>query len=204
MAGRARRKKGRAAIWAAAVILLAAVCAAGLYAMRGRFSFRFSYPLKYTEYIKKSAEEYGLSPCFVAAVINTESGFDPEAVSVDGAVGLMQLLPSTAEWIAGMRGIKYDEDMLRSPEYNIDFGCWLLRYLLDRYDGSVRYAAVAYNAGHGRLESWLANSDYLDENGELAVIPFDETRNYVRRVERAAEEYKERYGEQLEKAGEGQ
>ena len=194
-----KRKKSKApAVILAALLVIAA--GAVLYFAGGRLRSRVFYPLKYREEIVSSAEKYGLSPCLVAAVINTESGFRPEAVSVDGAKGLMQLLPSTAEWIAAMRGMDFEEQQLFEPDKNIDYGCWLLKYLIDRYDGSVRYALIAYNAGHGRLEGWLANEEYVDENGELAVIPYGETDSYVKKAERAMEEYRERYGEQLEKA----
>ncbi len=181
-------------------LIILALAAAAVYFALGRLGRGFIYPLKYREEIINSAEEYGLSPCLVAAVINTESSFRSDAVSVDGAVGLMQLLPSTAEWIASMRGMTYSEEQLSDPAQNIDYGCWLLRYLLNRYDGSTRYALIAYNAGHGRLESWLNNEDYIDDNGELAVIPYGETNAYVKKVERALEEYRKRYGEQLENA----
>ena len=195
--------KGGGAIAATIVILLLLTAALGYALWRRLIPTRLFLPLDYKEELLDSAHEYGLEPCLVAAVINTESSFKKDAVSVDGAEGLMQLLPSTAEWIAAMRGVGYDKQKLFEPGYNIDMGCWLLRYLTDRY-GSTRYALIAYNAGHGRLESWLANEEYLDENGELAVIPYGETDAYVKKVERAIEQYKELYGEELENAKDDQ
>ena len=152
-------------------------------------------PLEYVDEIKSAADSYGLDRRLVAAVVNTESGFDPEAVSVDGAEGLMQLLPSTAQWIADMRGVKLADGALFDPETNIEYGCWLLRYLLDRYDDEVRYALIAYNAGVGRLDGWLETE--TDENGELSVIPYAETRNYVKKVMSLIEAYGEYYEAEL-------
>lgn len=199
-AKKAKGLKGpRAAIAVIAAVLVLAAAAALMVWYKG-LPLRYRYPLKYKEEILAACSEYGLEPCFVAAVINTESGYDADAVSRAGAVGLMQLMPSTAEWIASMRGVDYEEQRLSDPAYNIDMGCWLLSYLLERYNGNERYALIAYNAGSGTLEGWLKNEEYLNESSELSVIPYNETRNYVERIEKAIEKYERLYGEQLEKA----
>lgn len=151
-------------------------------------------PLRYTEELKAAADRYGLDRALVAAVVNTESGFDERAVSRDGAQGLMQLMPVTAEWIAARRGIGYEEGCLFDPETNLDYGCWLLSYLLERYDGNERYALIAYNAGHARLEEWIET--LADENGDFE-IPYPETRNYVKKVEGLIERYEKVYEEEL-------
>ncbi|MCR5610519.1 MAG: lytic transglycosylase domain-containing protein [Clostridiales bacterium] len=155
-----------------------------------------SLPLSYKEEIRNAAHRYGLEPAFVAAVVKTESGFDPRAVSGDGAVGLMQVLPSTGEWIAWRRGLEFDSERLYDPEYNLDYGCWLLSFLLERYDGNEKYALIAYNAGYGRLDEWLKTR--VDENGELTDIPYAETRNYVDRIGKLKERYGEVYGTELD------
>lgn len=156
------------------------------------------YPVSYVDEICTAADRYGLDRSLVAAVVRTESSFRADAVSAVGAVGLMQLMPSTAEWIAFRRGEEFREESLRDPETNLDMGCWLLDYLLDRYDGNVRYALIAYNAGAGRLDEWLKTG--LDENGELKEIPYPETRAYVARVTEYAEKYGEIYAEEFGKA----
>lgn len=158
-----------------------------------------SYPIKYVEEINAAADRYGLDRYLVAAVVRTESSFRPEAVSQDGACGLMQVLPVTAEWIDFKRGSELPENGLYAVGTNLDYGCWFLRFLLDRYDGSVRNALVAYNAGYNRLESWLETG--ADENGELAEIPYAETRNYVSKVLDAYETYKDLYDLYDEKLG---
>lgn len=150
----------------------------------------------YKEEIKNAAHRYGLEPAFVAAVVKTESGFDKDAVSVDGAIGLMQVLPTTGEWIAWRRGLEFDKDKLYDPEVNLDYGCWLLNFLLERYGGNEKYALIAYNAGYGRLDEWLKT--YIDENGVLTEIPYAETRNYVDRITRLKERYGEVYGAELD------
>lgn len=190
-----RAKRKRTLILA--LIVAAALLMIGAFLYFSRQTLKTAHPIKYKEEIMTVSEEYGLDPCLVAAVINTESGFDPDAVSRVGAIGLMQLMPETAEWAAAMRGMTYNEALLTEPQYNIELGCWLLNYLLKRYNNE-RYALIAYNAGSGTLESWLKDESYLNENGELAVIPYGETANYVDRIEKAREQYRKVYGEELD------
>lgn len=159
-----------------------------------------AYPLEYIEELIAASSEYGLDPRLVASVINTESRFLKDAVSVDGAVGLMQLLPTTAEWIAWKRSIDYDENSLYDPKTNMDYGCWLLRFLLDRYDGNTEYALIAYNAGHGRLDEWLDNPS-LCKDGQLTDIPYPETDNYVKKIKAAIGRYGDIYGDILTQKG---
>ncbi|MBO4384875.1 MAG: lytic transglycosylase domain-containing protein [Clostridia bacterium] len=156
-----------------------------------------SLPLSYRDEIVDAAHRYGLDPDLVAAVVKTESGFDPKAVSGDGAIGLMQVLPMTGEWIAWRRGLQFDKDRLYDPVYNLDFGCWLLSFLLERYGWNEKYALIAYNAGFARLDEWLKTDSMFDESGELN-IPYAETRNYVEKITRLKERYGEVYGTELD------
>lgn len=151
---------------------------------------RVFYPLRYEEAVRQAAAEHGLEPALVAGVAHTESRFDPEAVSSQGAYGVMQILPGTAEFIAGRSGIQGD---YRDPEVNVRMGAWYLRYLLGRYDGDERLALAAYNGGEGRVDSWLASGDF-DVRRD---IPFEETRNYVENVLEAEQVYAELYGRDL-------
>ena len=162
--------------------------------LKGLYS-RGMYPLAYQDELKAAADRYGLDRYFIAAVVCAESRFRADAVSGAGAQGLMQVMPATAEWIAGMRGTEYEEGSLFDPETNLDYGCWLMRYLLDRYNGSERNALIAYNAGAGRLDGWL--KDGADENGELIEIPYSETRAYVRKITQLEERYRTEYEEAL-------
>lgn len=183
-------KKGRAAILLLAVMLLFTGCMGN--SLRKRY-----YPVSYVDEICAAADRYGLDRALVAAVVKTESSFRADAVSAVGAVGLMQLMPSTAEWIAFRRGEDFVESSLYDPESNLDMGCWLLTYLIDRYDGNVKFALIAYNAGVGRMDEW--QNTLLDENGDISEIPYPETRAYVSRVMDYTEKYGEIYAEEFGK-----
>lgn len=190
------KKRSLAPIIICALLIVLAV----LGFMAGRhlkgFYSKGMYPLAYREELKAAADRYGLDRYFIAAVVCAESRFRADAVSGAGAQGLMQVMPATAEWIAGMRGAEYEEGSLFDPETNLDYGCWLMRYLLDRYGGSKRNALIAYNAGAGRLDGWLEGG--ADENGELIEIPYAETRAYVQRITELEERYRTQYEDELE------
>lgn len=139
------------------------------------------FPIKHKALIVKYSEQFDLSPELVSSIIKTESGFDSDAVSEMGAVGLMQILPSTATEIAGKLGINtYD---LYNPEDNIKFGCYYLKYLLNYYKGDIVYSLCAYNAG-------LNNVSYWDFGGDVDKVPISQTKNYVKKVLRNQKIYK--------------
>ncbi len=151
------------------------------------------YPLAQEQLIKEYAEKHGLSESLVYGVIATESKFDADAVSKRGAVGLMQIMPDTGEWIAGKLGIEgFESAQLKDAEINIRIGTWYLEYLSDRYDGSEFFTIAAYNAGHGRVDEWIADGT-LNAGSSYEDIPYEETANYVKKVERALEIYKTVY-----------
>ena len=105
-------------------------------------------------------------------------------------MGLMQIMPETGEWIAGKIGIEdFNAEMLEDPEVNIEMGVWYLDYLAERFDGETDTVIAAYNAGHGNVEKWLNDGQYSADGRTLAEIPFEETRNYVKKVNRAYEIY---------------
>ena len=132
------------------------------------------YPVKYEDIIKRESVENSLDPTLVAAVIATESGYDANAVSNKGAVGLMQIMPDTANYVCALYGMRYGENNLKKPEYNIRIGCKYLKYLSGKFaDENI---LIAYNAGEGNAKKWI-------ENGKS--VPFKETRDYVKRVARA-------------------
>jgi soluble lytic murein transglycosylase len=188
--GGTRRKKCGAPLVIVIVTIVTLVAAVSVYsALRGRQAV---YPLEYEDLIIQYSGEFGLDPYLVAAVVHTESGFDAQAVSHAGAVGLMQVMPQTGEWIAGKLGMEnYKEEMLLDPETNIRFGCWYLHFLQERFT-SGRLVLAAYNAGHNRVSGWLEDSR-LSDGDELTDIPYEETERYVQKVTRAYEKYKEYY-----------
>ncbi len=152
-----------------------------------------SYPREYAEYVETYAETYGVPETLIYAVIRTESDFDSGAVSPVGAVGLMQLMPSTFEWLTDDMLFEHLENgMLYDPETNIKYGTYCLSYLYDRY-GDWELAIAAYNGGLGNVDKWLADDRYADGEGGLKRIPFKETRQFVARVTDAWEMYDRLY-----------
>lgn len=133
------------------------------------------FPFKYAGAVKQYSQAYGVDSRLVYAVIWTESKFDANAQSGAGALGLMQLMPSTAEWCAAQTGEEYSRQKLFNPEYNIKLGTYYLSYLIHKYGEAD--AITAYNAGEGNLLEWA---------GE---IRFKETADYIKRVNFAKKIY---------------
>jgi soluble lytic murein transglycosylase len=152
------------------------------------------FPLHYQDEIAVVAGEYGQDPYLVAAMVRTESGFDAQAQSQAGAVGLMQLMPDTAEWVAGKLG-KWQAGSgpdLTNPVDNLELGTWYLAYLGDKYgDGSLA-ALAAYNAGLGHVDEWIEAAGGL-ASFTATDIQYPETRQYVERVEHYRELYRRVY-----------
>lgn len=194
------KRKPRRANWRVGAAV-AALCALALCAVAGvwlaeRFTNRpaaESYPVRYEQSIRQIALEFDLPPAYVAAVILAESSYDPEAVSYADARGLMQLLPSTAEWIAGKLGERYDEASLFDPETNIRYGCWYLAFLMNRYDGDMMCSSAAYHAGQGTVDKWLGDERYSGDGETLQAIASAATNTYVSRVLKNYEKYCEIY-----------
>lgn len=137
------------------------------------------FPRKYTAEINKYSQEYNLEPSMVASVINIESGYDRTAISNAGAVGLMQLLPSTANECARKMGLTMEEDSLYDVDINMRIGCYYLRYLLDIFDGNIINTLCAYNWGLGNVNDWMTAGN--EKDGTITNIPVKETRDYVRK-----------------------
>lgn len=153
------------------------------------------YPRHYTDYVTRYAEAYDVPENLIYAVIRTESDFDRDAVSSVGAVGLMQLMPETFEWLRDYQLRETLELGMRAdPETNVRYGVYYLRFLYDRY-GTWLEACAAYNAGPGRVDAWLDDASLVDVFGHLEArsIPFDETRAYVMAIERSYAAYDRLY-----------
>lgn len=149
----------------------------------GIFAVRFFFPLDYIDIINKYAAVYEIEPSLVCAVINAESKFDINAVSEKGASGLMQVMRPTADWAAESADIEnYSYDNIFDAELNINIGCWYLRWLMDRFDNNMTLVIAAYNAGGGNVNKWLYDTRYSHDGKELHTIPFNETDQYVKRV----------------------
>jgi soluble lytic murein transglycosylase len=155
-------------------------------------------PLRHDDIIRQQARDKGLDPALIAAVIYQESRFRPRE-SAAGAQGLMQILPSTAKYIATKSGgTQFTTGDLAAPQINIAYGSWYLRYLLRTYGGDELTALAAYNAGEGRVNQWLHGSG---KNGgritDTREIPFAETRKYVENVLAARKQYRQQYAKEL-------
>ncbi|MGH2967635.1 MAG: lytic transglycosylase domain-containing protein [Solirubrobacteraceae bacterium] len=158
----------------------------------------FSLPLRHEDIIRQQAADKGLDPSLIAGVIYVESRFRDQT-SHAGAKGLMQLLPSTADYIARKSGgTRFEQGDLATPQINISYGSWYLRYLLQHYHGNELLALAAYNAGEGKVDEWYRDASARGEDFEVAThIPFPETRDYVGRVLELRARYRREYRREL-------
>jgi soluble lytic murein transglycosylase len=164
------------------LLLVAGIAGLGVFLSEPDWYLRARYPLRYEHIVRGHAENYRLDPALVAAVIYQESKFDPDARSDSGAIGLMQLLPETAEGIATRTGgSRFEVNDLYAPELNVRYGSWYLRNLLDKY-GNEEDALAAYNGGQGNVD-----------RGVL----YPETRHYVDRVRELRAIYSDAYSSEL-------
>ena len=157
------------------------------------------FPLEHKGKVRKRAARTGLNPAWVYGVIRQESAFNPTAVSHAGAVGLMQLMPSTARMMAReMRQKTPSKRQLTDPDTNIKLGTNYLRTVLDKLDGNPVLATAAYNAGPHRVERWLPEQT-LAADIWVELIPYKETRTYVKRVLTYAAIYDYRLGQKTKR-----
>jgi len=146
---------------------------------------RVVYPLPDRETLARAAEERGLDPVLVAAVIRQESAFDPDIESSAGALGLMQVMPATGRQLARTIGpADFDRGSLETPEINLHLGTWYLAELTERYDGTLPLVLSAYNAGPTRANRWRDFPEMSEPLHFVERIPFAETRDYVKKIRR--------------------
>lgn len=137
----------------------------------------FVYPNNYVLSVKKYAKMYDVPQELVFSVIKAESNFDKNAVSKKGAIGLMQIMVPTGEWVAEkIKMNDFKKELLYEPDVNIEIGCFYLSYLLDLYKNNEKCALAAYNAGPANVDKWLKGQKTLEK------IPFSETEEYVKKV----------------------
>jgi soluble lytic murein transglycosylase len=182
--------------------------AAGIVAMRQVFpeiearriedlpmeAWRAAFPLPYASSVHSLAVHHRLDPMLIAGLIRQESAFDSDALSRAGAVGLMQIMPSTGRRLARQLGVRYSRSRLTDPGYNLRLGSRYLANLIESF-GTPEAALAAYNAGEDRVAQWTAGQNYLETAEFVESIPFTETRNYVKVVMRNADVYRDVYGE---------
>jgi soluble lytic murein transglycosylase len=157
----------------------------------------FTLPLRHDDIIRQQASDKALDPALIAAVIYEESRFRDQT-SHAGARGLMQITPETADFIARRSGgIRFEQSDLATPQVNIAYGAWFLRYLIDHYDGNETLAIAAYNAGQTNVDGWVERAGGLEGFDAARDVPFPETRAYVENVEERRGEYRDHYADDL-------
>jgi len=194
------RKPGSVRGWLYALLLLAVLVFIGWRIWRSdAVQMRFVYMWPYQNEIVTYARRNDIDPFLVAAVIKNESEFKPGAVSPVGAIGMMQIMPETGEWIAGQMGLNgYSLEALYNPGTNIRMGCWYLSELKYEFKDNLLLMMMAYNAGRGNTHGWM-NANGWDYNfGETKAIPYPESRNYVASVLHDRDEYYRLYKDKVD------
>ncbi len=153
------------------------------------------YPIQYEDVVNKASETYNVNKELIYAIIKCESNFDSDAHSHADAIGLMQITPDTFKWLQLHTHNKIDNtQLLKDPEINIMYGTLLISILMKKY-GNEKVALGAYNAGETVVKRWLADKNISKDGKSLNEIPYKETANYVKRVNRVKRIYKKLYFE---------
>ena len=192
-----RRRRRRRLGGLLSFVLLAGLLAAVVVPRLPDAVRELTLPLNHEDIIRQQASAKELDPSLLAAVIYAESRFR-DATSHAGARGLMQITPATAEFIArDSGGTRFTQADLATPQINISYGAYYLRYLLRRYDDNETLALAAYNAGEGNVDRWISAARQRERDLSITAIPYPETRSYVTRVQDAKGEYKRTYASAL-------
>jgi soluble lytic murein transglycosylase len=195
---RARIKRRRVAAVLAALVLGGGVAAlvTGVGPL-GDAVREITLPLRHDDIIRQQAADKDLDAALIAAVIYEESRFRDQT-SPAGARGLMQITPDTADFIAKRTGgVQFTQADLATPQINIAYGAWYLRYLIDHYDGNETLAVAAYNAGQTNVDGWVERAGGPESFDAARDVPFPETRAYVANVEERRGEYRDHYADDL-------
>ena len=196
-ASRARRRRRLGALAAVGLAAVVAAAAAGVGPFGEALREAVTLPLRHDDIIRQQAAEKDLDPALIAAVIYEESRFRDQTSNA-GARGLMQITPDTADFIARRSGgTRFVQEDLATPQINIAYGAWFLRYLIDHYDGNETLAAAAYNAGLTNVDRWVERAGGPESFDAARDIPFPETRAYVENVAQSRESYRDHHGDDL-------
>ncbi len=191
------RRRRRRAAFGLALVTAAVVALLLALPLAKRAVNALGLPLQYSSVIRQEASDKHLDPALVAAVIYAETKFDPRTSSA-GAVGLMQLMPETANFLAKRSGARtFTTADLATPQVNIAYGSYYLRYLLNEYHGNTVLALAAYNGGETNVDDWVRSAHADGQRFRVGDIPFPETRAYVQRVLTARGEYRRTYASAL-------
>ena len=159
---------------------------------------KFLYPFPYRSTVESYSSRWKVDKFLAISVMKVESNFSEAAHSQSGAIGLMQIMPETAAWIAYQLGeapeeVADDIEHLHDPETNIRYGTWYLAELEDEFKGNDVLALAAYNAGRGNVHKWIKENNWSENFSDADKIPYAETRDYVKRVLHCREKYAKLY-----------
>ncbi len=161
---------------------------------------RFVYMWDYQQDIITYADKNKVDPFLIAAIIKNESGFKHQAVSHVGAVGLMQIMPETGRWIASQMGLSnYQDSDLYTTRTNIRMGCWYVGELDEEFQHNLPLVLMAYNAGRGQVHEWMEKNGWDYAFQDVDAIPYDESREYVKRVIKDRDKYYLLYKDKIKK-----
>lgn len=177
-------------------LLLALAAAAGFHIYNSDwFQKKYLYPFPYRDKVFANAAANEVEPFLVAAVIRTESKFVAAARSPKGAMGLMQMMPETGQWVAEQLGEGgFAAEMLYDPDVSIRFGTWYLASLQKEFRDNEVLVLAAYNGGRGNVKQWMRQFGWEQNFRDIEQIPYRETREYVKKVLHAKERYRDLYG----------
>ena len=175
------------------MIILAAIILIATINLRN-IILKINYPQTYSEYVEKYAQEFEIEKELIYAMIKAESNFKAEAISNKEAIGLMQILESTAKEVAEELELELEitKEEILNPETNIALGSKYLSNLIKKY-GNIELAIASYNAGIGNIDNWIESGTIKEDGTDIENIPFKETNNYVRKVLKNCEIYKRLY-----------
>lgn len=157
---------------------------------------KYFYPFKHQEIVRQAARQYRLNPYLLLSIIKNESKFNDKAISSNGAMGLMQIMPATGRWISEQtKGALASEQMLLDPALNIKFGSWYLSELHTEFYGNEILMLAAYNAGRGNVQNWIKKYNWDRNFSNITEIPFSETQIYIRRIQHDKQMYAKYYSE---------
>lgn len=188
-----KKRAGEILFWLALLTLAAVMLRFGYLVF-----VRAAYPLKYRDLVIPLAREHGFEPSLIFAIIHTESGFDPNAVSRKNAIGLMQITEDTFKWVQSRTSEResLSVEKLYEPKTNIEYGIKVLALLREEFSDTGTMLA-AYNAGIGNVRRWLKDKSYSEDGISLKSIPIKETSGYVEKVPAAKRTYEKIYRKQL-------
>ncbi len=156
--------------------------------------WQLSYPEAYSATVQAAARQYRVNPLLVWSMMRAESNYDPDALSIAGARGLMQIMPDTQSWIAGQLSAEIPPGAAFTPEASIQMGAWYVSSLLQHFKGDQELAVAAYNGGQASVDGWLQDPLVSNRDDFLRWIGFGQTREYLKRVSLNYQIYQVLYG----------